>query len=217
MSNRFFKNLENNFICFYNLWQVGERDERVTTSGPSVVSRHADAGVDRSSLTLTISEAKERLKARKIKKSKIKTALMQQKEAEEDGHNYKKADAHLRDESQLDVRRGIREVSLSFFKCFFRWNLAEEEAVEVKKHIQRMVNASCSTPALRLVYVRQQHEAAPNVRYLPACTWLHRCSDEIGCCTDDSKTCSASHIESVSLPFFVSSKSLITVLRRGTV
>ncbi|KAK4016356.1 hypothetical protein OUZ56_031310 [Daphnia magna] len=160
-----------------SLEEVGERDERVTTSGPSVVSRHADGGVDRSSLTLTISEAKERLKARKIKKSKIKTALMQQKEAEEDGHNYKKADAHLRDE--------------------------KEEAVEVKKHIQRMVNASCSTPALRLVYVRQQHEAAPNIRYLPACTWLHRCSDEIGCCTDDSKTCSASHIESVSLPFFV--------------
>ena len=66
-----------------------------------------------------------------------------------------------------------------------------------------MSNAGCSTPSLRLVYVRQQHEASPNVRYLPACTWLHRCSDEIGCCTDDSKTCSASHIESVSLPFFV--------------
>ncbi|KAI9557743.1 hypothetical protein GHT06_017572 [Daphnia sinensis] len=162
-----------------SLEEVGERDERVTYSGPSVVSssRHADGGADRSTLTLTISEAKERLKARKIKKSKIKTALMQQKEAEEDGHNYKKADAHLRDE--------------------------KEEAVEVKKHIQRMANASCSTPALRLVYVRQQHEAPPNVRYLPACTWLHRCSDEIGCCTDDSKTCSASHIESVSLPFFV--------------
>lgn len=76
--------------------------------------------------------------------------------------------------------------------------------MEVKKHIQRMSNAGCSTPALRLVYVRQQHETSPNVRYLPACTWLHRCSDEIGCCTDDSKTCSASHIESVSLPFFVS-------------
>jgi hypothetical protein len=76
--------------------------------------------------------------------------------------------------------------------------------VEVKKHIQRMASAGCSTPALRLIYVRQQHEAAPNVRYLPACTWLHRCSDETGCCTDDSKICSASHIESVSLPFFVS-------------
>ncbi|XP_057366569.1 uncharacterized protein LOC130687418 isoform X2 [Daphnia carinata] len=160
-----------------SLEEVGERDERVTTSGPSVISssQHADGGVDRSSVTLTISEAKERLKARKIKKSKIKTALM--KEAEEDGHNYKKADAHLRNE--------------------------KEEAVEVKKHIQRMANATCSSPAARLVYVRQQHEAAPNVRYLPACTWLHRCSDEIGCCTDDSKTCSASHIESVSLPFFV--------------
>ena len=67
-----------------------------------------------------------------------------------------------------------------------------------------MANAACALPAIRLVYVRQQHEAAANVRYLPACTWLHRCSDEIGCCADDSKTCSASNVETVSLPFFVS-------------
>lgn len=183
----------------------------MTTSGPSLVSgQQPDAGMDRSTPTLTISEAKQRLKARKIKSRKIKTAVMQLKE-EDDGHHYKKAETHLRDESQYDVRPSLIIGTYLLFDendVFIIENLVEEEAVEVKKHIQRMVNASCSIPAARLVYVRQQHEASPNVRYLPACTWLHRCSDEVGCCTDDSKTCSASHIESVSLPFFVSSFSL---------
>ena len=70
-----------------------------------------------------------------------------------------------------------------------------------------MASATCASPAVRLVYVRQQHEAAANVRYLPACTWVYRCSDEIGCCADDSKICSASHVETVSLPFFVNPSS----------
>ncbi|XP_046645012.1 uncharacterized protein LOC124334507 isoform X1 [Daphnia pulicaria] len=171
-----------------SLEEVVDGDERVTTVGPSAVGRNADAGMESTGgkVTLTISEAKERLKARKIKSRKVKTVMQQQKEEEEEqqlnnqGHYQynKKTDNIFRDET-------------------------EEEAVEVKKHIQRMASAGCSTPALRLIYVRQQHEAAPNVRYLPACTWLHRCSDETGCCTDDSKICSASHIESVSLPFFV--------------
>ena len=87
------------------------------------------------------------------------------------------------------------------------YSLAEEDTFEVKKHIQRMASATCASPAVRLVYVRQQHEAAANVRYLPACTWVSRCSDEIGCCADDSKICSASHVETVSLPFFVSPSS----------
>lgn len=87
--------------------------------------------------------------------------------------------------------------------CSNKQKSAEEDTVEVKKHIQRMSSATCGIPAVRLIYVHEQHEPAPNVRYLPSCTWLHRCSDDIGCCLDSSKTCSASNIESVSLPFFV--------------
>lgn len=74
----------------------------------------------------------------------------------------------------------------------------------MKKHIQTMMGATCSRPAARLVYVRDEYQTMANVRYLPGCTWLHRCSDDVGCCPDESKTCSPSHIESVSLPFFVS-------------
>ena len=79
--------------------------------------------------------------------------------------------------------------------------LAEEsEAIEAKKHIQRMhqSGAWCSQPSARLVYLRHHQ----NVRYLPECTWLHRCSDDTGCCTDESQTCSPANIESISLPFF---------------
>ena len=84
------------------------------------------------------------------------------------------------------------------------------EAVEVKKHIQRMSNSACSVPSPRLIYIRQEHHGPvgrtfpPNVRYLPECTWLHRCGDDAGCCLDESKTCSAANIQTVSLPFFVS-------------
>jgi len=48
-----------------------------------------------------------------------------------------------------------------------------------------------------------------NVRYLPECTWLHRCSDDTGCCPDESQTCSPANIQSVSLPFFVSPSSTL--------
>ena len=67
-----------------------------------------------------------------------------------------------------------------------------------------MAGAACSRPAPRLVYVKDEYQTMANVRYLPGCTWLHRCSDDVGCCQDESKTCSPSHIETVSLPFFVS-------------
>ena len=135
------------------------------------------------------------------------------KEPEEDG-----AAANFAPQQEAGRTRWIQSVNFDLIltpfiishynkqwpRLFLVYSLAEEDTFEVKKHIQRMANAACALPAIRLVYVRQQHEAAANVRYLPACTWLHRCSDEIGCCADDSKTCSASNVETVSLPFFVS-------------
>lgn len=72
-----------------------------------------------------------------------------------------------------------------------------------------MAGAACSRPAPRLVYVKDEYQTMANVRYLPGCTWLHRCSDDVGCCPDESKTCSPSHIETVSLPFFVSNACLL--------
>jgi hypothetical protein len=95
------------------LSQVVDGDERVTTVGPSTVGRNADAGMESTGgkVTLTISEAKERLKARKIKSRKVKTVMQQQKEEEEEqqlnnqGHYQynKKTDNIFRDESQSAV------------------------------------------------------------------------------------------------------------------
>lgn len=95
------------------LSQVVDGDERVTTVGPSAVGRNADAGMESTGgkVTLTISEAKERLKARKIKSRKVKTVMQQQKEEEEEqqlnnqGHYQynKKTDNIFRDESQSAV------------------------------------------------------------------------------------------------------------------
>ena len=95
----------------------------------------------------------------------------------------------------------------------------EVVALEVKKHIERMAGSACRVPRPKLVNVRdyllsssaggdetsQEASAVASVRYVPRCTWLHRCSDDSGCCAHESDTCSASHVALVSLPFFVSS------------
>lgn len=93
-------------------------DERVTTTtiGPTLVSsssrRNADAVTTATSvtsvgkITLTISEAKERLKARRIKSRKVKQTPKEEDEEDEEeqhqGHyNNKKMDGNIfRDESQ---------------------------------------------------------------------------------------------------------------------
>ena len=143
------------------------------------------------------------LKARRIK-SRKKT---------EQPHHNKRTDEHAPGSSQSTLTwfwplfSIISHYNKRWPRLLLVYFLAEEDTFEVKKHIQRMASATCASPAVRLVYVRQQHEAAANVRYLPACTWVSRCSDEIGCCADDSKICSASHVETVSLPFFVSPSS----------
>ena len=87
-------------------------------------------------------------------------------------------------------------------------------ALEVKMHIERMAGSACRVPRAKLVNVRDYLLSSPaessleagasaSVRYIPRCTWLHRCADDSGCCAHESDTCSASHVALVSLPFFV--------------
>ena len=106
------------FKFFFSLFSekqqvIVDGDERVTTTiGPTLVSssssRNADALTTVTSvtsvgkITLTISQAKERLKARRIKSRKVKQTPKEEEEEEQhQGHyNNKKMDSNIfRDES----------------------------------------------------------------------------------------------------------------------
>jgi len=87
--------------------------------------------------------------------------------------------------------------------------------LEVKKHIERMADSVCRVPRAKLINVRdyllssadeslEEAGVTGSVRYVPRCTWLHRCAEDSGCCAHESDVCSASHVTLVSLPFFVS-------------
>ena len=73
-------------------------------------------------------------------------------------------------------------------------------------HLRRMShsNVRCGQPAARLIDVRQYHGDQSNAVFFPPRTWLHRCSDDAGCCFDATRTCAPLHTEIVSLFFYVS-------------
>lgn len=52
----------------------------------------------------------------------------------------------------------------------------------VIEHYQRVNQQSkCSTPLPRVISVQQEHRN-PSISYIPACTVLHRCAEDSGCC-----------------------------------
>jgi hypothetical protein len=87
----------------------------------------------------------------------------------------------------------------------------KEAATEARKHLRKMLkpNVKCGQPSARLTDVRQYHRDKSDLIFFPRCTWLHRCSDEIGCCFDAAKTCSPLRTEIVSLYFYVSGLFLL--------
>ena len=71
-------------------------------------------------------------------------------------------------------------------------------------HILRMrSSAKCQKPVPQVVRVKDYYPD-PSREYYPRCTILHRCGDDTGCCDHDAFRCVPSHVQEVTLYFYVS-------------
>ncbi|XP_018496814.1 uncharacterized protein LOC100899664 [Galendromus occidentalis] len=86
--------------------------------------------------------------------------------------------------------------------------IPEEHFEELKAalHFVEMEEKTrCALPSPRVICV-QDHYPNEDIVYRPACTILHRCSTESGCCKDPDKVCSVRDRERVTLYFDDASK-----------
>lgn len=74
-------------------------------------------------------------------------------------------------------------------------------------HLINITNVKCEWP--KPVLVRLPHQVS--VRYYPPSAWLHRCSDEFGCCIKEYETCQPIREVTVELPFFVSDDLVLNI------
>lgn len=81
--------------------------------------------------------------------------------------------------------------------------LDSSEARKAADHVLKMrKEALCRWPRPRVVSVRDVYPS-PSKNYNPACTILHRCADDTGCCRSEG-TCVPKHLHTVELSFYTS-------------
>lgn len=69
-------------------------------------------------------------------------------------------------------------------------------------YLKIRAHARCKEPRPRVVKVKDLHHDTTK-EYLPRCTILHRCSDDVGCCDHDTMQCLPKTTEAVELYFYV--------------
>lgn len=77
-----------------------------------------------------------------------------------------------------------------------------EDVRIANEHFLRIrTTAGCRLPKPRVVHVKDFY-SDPDKDYLPACTILHRCGDDTGCCDSDQYQCAPRSIQEVTLYFY---------------
>lgn len=79
----------------------------------------------------------------------------------------------------------------------------DSEGGEAYKHQMRISKeASCKVPRSKVIKVTDIYPSS-NKKYLPACTILHVCADDTGCCNSPTLKCGPKTSQPVYLPFLV--------------
>ncbi|KAH9383489.1 hypothetical protein HPB48_024998 [Haemaphysalis longicornis] len=79
-----------------------------------------------------------------------------------------------------------------------------EDVRSANEHFLRIrTTARCRVPRTRVVHVKEFY-SDPSKEYLPRCTILHRCGDDVGCCDSEQYQCVPRAVQEVTLHFYVS-------------
>lgn len=77
-----------------------------------------------------------------------------------------------------------------------------EDVRSANEHFLRIrTTARCRVPRTRVVHVKEFY-SDPSKEYLPRCTILHRCGDDVGCCDSDQYQCVPRAVQEVTLHFY---------------
>ncbi|KAJ9586906.1 hypothetical protein L9F63_019504, partial [Diploptera punctata] len=71
----------------------------------------------------------------------------------------------------------------------------------VQHTLEMNKEGNCKIPRPRVIQVKDVFPH-PSKTYIPHCTILHQCTDDTGCCRDESLTCTARKSEPVDLYFY---------------
>lgn len=103
----------------------------------------------------------------------------------------------------LGSRKAVEETFRSSHRINVLQGQGDGEGGEAYKHqIRISKEASCKVPRSKVIKVTDIYPSS-NKKYLPACTILHVCADDTGCCNSPTLKCGPKTSQPVYLPFLV--------------
>uniref|UniRef100_A0A2S2NWL5 Platelet-derived growth factor (PDGF) family profile domain-containing protein n=1 Tax=Schizaphis graminum TaxID=13262 RepID=A0A2S2NWL5_SCHGA len=100
-------------------------------------------------------------------------------------------------------RKNVEETFRSSQKISLFQGQGDNEGSEAYKHQLRISKeASCKVPRSRVIKVTDVYPSS-NKKYLPACTILHVCAEDTGCCNSPTLKCGPKTSQPIYLPFLV--------------